>query len=61
MDDRYPKTKIYISELRIHTSSIRNNALRDLTLIAMWALAVPVQGVSKLGFLTVIRNKNVTN
>ena len=29
MDDRYPKAKIYISELRIHTSSIRNNALRD--------------------------------
>jgi len=35
MDDRYPKAKNYISELRIDTSSIRNNALRDLTLIVM--------------------------
>jgi len=35
MDDRYPKAKIYISELRIRTSSLRNNALRDLTLTAM--------------------------
>jgi len=35
MDDRCPKAKICILELQIHTSSIRNNALRDLTLIAM--------------------------
>ena len=39
-DDRYPKLKIFILELilgslRIHTNSISNNGLHDLTLITM--------------------------
>jgi len=40
VDDRYPKLKIYITSLTLdslqtHSSSTRNNALHDFTLIKM--------------------------
>jgi hypothetical protein len=61
----HTKLKIYLKtdfrELRIHTSSTRNNAVHDLTLIKLTVIRFVGSGVSELYIVTVIRHKHIAN